>query len=110
MLMPSSMLHAHVTAEQHDHSHVHGGHSHGIDKAHVDVHENESHVVELNTAPEHGSNTLLWSWLALPLVFTFIGLCTACLGFVSREKRREIRVPKQFPPWPPPLRGPPLSI
>lgn len=110
MLMPASMLHAHVTTDQHDHPHVHGGHSHGITLAHADVHEDESHVVELNTAPDHGSNTLWWSWLALPLVLLFVGLCSVCVGFVLREGRCEVCVPKQFPPWPPPLRGPPLSI
>lgn len=110
MLMPANMLHAHVTADQHDHSHVHGGHSHELANADGDIHEHEGHVVELKTAPDHTSNTLWWSWLALPLVLVFVGLCCARLSFISRERRRNVRVPKQFPPWPPPLRGPPLSI
>ena len=110
MLMPGSMLHAHVTPDEHDHSHVHGGHTHELAMPDGNIHEHETHVVELNTAPDHGSNTMWWSWLALPLVLLFIGLCSTCIAFVSRERRREVRAPKQFPPWPPPLRGPPLSI
>lgn len=110
MPMPASMLHAHVVADQHDHSYVHGGHTHQLDAADSEVHGHEGHIVELNTAPDHGSNTLWWSWLTLPLILVFIGLCSACVGFVSRERRREVRAPKQFPPWPPPLRGPPLCI
>ena len=110
MLMPASMLHAHVTADQHDHPHVHDGHSHDFAMPDTDVHEHQGHVVEINTSPDHGSNTVWWSWLPLPLALVFIGLCTACVGFIWRERRRAVRVPQQFPPWPPPLRGPPLSI
>lgn len=110
VLTPVGMLHAHVAADQHAHSHVHGGPNHELAGADGDTHEHEGHVVELKTAPDHSPSTPWWSWLAMPLVLVMIGLCSACLSLVSRERRRDVRVPKQFPPWPPPLRGPPLSI
>jgi hypothetical protein len=121
LLVPGSLLHAHVDVHDpgHAHSHedvqVHGGHDHQFAGFHVDTDKHQDsthddHVVKLDSSPEHGASTLLWAWVALPIVFLVLFICLPLIGFASRRQRREPRIPKQFPPWPPPLRGPPISI
>ena len=114
------MLHAHVDLENADHAHhheqvrVHGGHDHQLGSIDVQSeHHGSGHgdyVVELNSTPEHTASTLAWAWIALPAVFIILFVCLSLVGFSSRRQRREARGPQQFPPWPPPLRGPPVSI
>jgi hypothetical protein len=114
VLLPAGLLHAHVGSGSHAHAHahvqVHGGHDHKLPRADGEEHEHGGHVVEFNAAAEYVASKVFWIWIALPTVSLLLCLRVPRFVLSPRHQRREARKPQQFPPWPPPLRGPPISI
>jgi len=118
MMAPFAQSHAHLGHGE-EATEIHGGHMHDFDHdggAHHDEldHEGEDHssVVYLSSgAPQQDGGGLMSTlWLPLLYVVTVLILIDPLLRRVWRPLRRAVRLPSQYPPWPPPLRGPPVSI
>lgn len=96
---------------------VHDGHSHDFDVHrslgdHADAHT--ENVVDLSAGQQTGQTANLPTWTQwLPLLCA-VGLLVSLVStrglLLPRAPRSQPPLPSQHPPWPPPLRGPPLSI
>lgn len=119
LLVPFSHVHAHLDHLD-DSALVHGGHSHDFDdydSAHHHADDSLKHdaerVIDLDgDRPGQAANALSWSkWL--PLLCTvglFFSVALTRVFLLPRPPRNRPVLSSQHPPWPPPLRGPPLSI
>jgi hypothetical protein len=110
MLAPFERAHAHLGHDA-DTAEIHDGHQHDFDHDGM-AHEEDvdAHVVDLSEAAQHGSNLTSVPWLPLFYVVVVLLLIEPLLRRIYTPARREVRLPSQHPPWPPPLRGPPTSI
>lgn len=111
MVMPSTHLHAHLG---HDQRVIHDGHEHHVDHLAGNSDDAQTPVVYLSEGISQldGSGDLpMVPWLPLLYVAAVLLMVVPRLRRLPGPRcRREIRVPSQYPPRPPPLRGPPLSI
>lgn len=119
LLAPFSHVHAHLGHDD-DSALVHGGHSHDFD-AHdsADHHADDSldhhaeHVIDLDSERAgQVASGLTWSpWLPLLyMVGLFFSMAPSWAVLLPRPPRSRPVLKSQHPPWPPPLRGPPISI
>jgi hypothetical protein len=108
VLMPYSTLHAHV--DDHDHTHVHGGHVHDFGKEYDLKHADQ--VVPISVTAATSPTGLDWThWLPIFYVLTGLALALPFLTAILRPPERDSEpIPRRFH-WQPPLRGPPaISI
>lgn len=103
---PLNRLHAHVDAE-HEHTHVHGGHVHDGADHHGVVDEGQVIYLDAKDLQQAAKNLAWATWL--PLCVVSLILLLVPVARLPWSPRRQVRVASQYPPWPPPLRGPPLS-
>ena len=119
LLAPFSHVHAHL-GQLDDSALVHGGHSHDFD-AHesADHHADDwqdhdvEHVIDLDSERAGQiANGLTWSqWLPLLcMVGLLFSMAPSRAFLLPRPPRSRPVLSSQHPPWPPPLRGPPISI
>lgn len=117
MLAPFSHMHAHLD-QQHDSALVHDGHSHDFDAHEAADHDEDhvidhSHVVDLDgDRAGQVASMLAWAqWLPLLcMAGLLLPLAPSSIVLLPRRRRDRLLFGSQHPPWPPPLRGPPLSI
>ena len=112
MLAPFARAHAHLG---HDvgATELHAGHQHDFDHdgmGHVDDDHGEVVYLSGGVPQQDGGNLSSIPWLPLLYVVAVLRLADPLLRRIYIPLRREARLPSQHPPWPPPLRGPPLSI
>jgi hypothetical protein len=108
LTVPFARQHAHLGHAEAT-TQVHGGHSHELD--HADHHE--SPVVYLTESDsQHNGSAYLdpAQWLLLFCVVAVLLAHSVVLRRIDWQFAKNLRLPSQYPPWPPPLRGPPLSL
>ena len=109
---PFTHLHAHVGHDQQA-TEVHGGHQHEFDLGTSDHGDHDQdHVVYLSAgaSPLSSSDVPLVPWLPLLYVVAVLLMVEPLRRQLPSPRYRAARLPSQYPPWPPPLRGPPVSI
>jgi hypothetical protein len=106
--VPFARQHAHLGHAEAT-TQIHGGHSHELDP--TDHHQ--SPVVYLaESDSQHSGSAYLDPAQRLLLLCVVAVLLTRTAAFrhIHWRYAKNLRLPSQYPPWPPPLRGPPLSV
>jgi hypothetical protein len=111
MVTPFTHWHAHVDHDQHA-TEVHDGHQHDFEDAADDSADGAGHVVYLSNGISQltGGDVPLLPWLVLLCMVAVLLRLEPLIRRIAGPVCRDILVPSQHPPWPPPPRGPPLSI
>jgi hypothetical protein len=111
MAAPFTHLHAHVGHDQLA-TEIHSDHEHHFDHVPSGSVEDHGQVVYLSNGVSQldAGDTSMVPWLPLLYVVAVLLMVEPLLRRVPGPRHRVVRAPSQYPPWPPPLRGPPASI